>query len=411
MMKILLSAYACEPEKGSEPRLGWMWVKYLSKNHEVWVLTRANNKPIIEKELHQNPSIKVNFLYYDLPKWLRFWKKGKRGYHLYYYLWQIGIFLKYRKLIKKENFDIVQHITFGNNWQPSFLSLISKNFVWGPVGGENTPWVIFKSLPWKAKIKEGFREIIRFIGQHFDPFVRLTAKRARIILDTSSKWAHIPYPKNTRHKIIKFFQNGISPEEVPFNVEDVWIAKKSDIFRIVFIGEFVPWKGILFVAEVLKKFASEAGEDWEAVIAGYGPEYNKVRNILAHLEGKVHFPGKISMEEVWEILKKGHVFIYPSFHHGQSTIIMQAMSCGLPIICIEGDATAETAKDGTGLVIKLGPKEVIIKELNLALKKFYKNRKFTLAVGREAQKKVFEKYSWEKKVEKLEKIYKEILQR
>ena len=44
-MKILLSAYACEPNKGSEPEVGWKWAINLVKaGHEVYVVTRLNNK-------------------------------------------------------------------------------------------------------------------------------------------------------------------------------------------------------------------------------------------------------------------------------------------------------------------------------------------------------------------------------
>ncbi len=409
-MKILLSAYACEPGKGSEPRLGWMWVTYLSKRHEVWVITRANNKPLIEDELRKNPTTKANFLYYDLPPWIRFWKKGRRGYHLYYYLWQVGIYFKFKDFIKRMDFHIIQHITFGNNWQPSFLSLINKSFIWGPVGGENTPWKIFKILPLRAKIKEAFRETMRFIGHHFDPFVRLTAKRAKLILDTSSRWAHSPYPKKERSKIVKFSQNGISPEELPFSLDKILETKERGTFRIVFIGEFVHWKGILFVAEALKDFAAKVDNGWEAILAGYGPEFKRVKKMLENLGDRIKMPGKISMQEVWNTLRDSHVFIYPSFHHGQSTIIMQAMACGLPVICIEGDATAETVEEGAGIVVPLSTKEKIIKGLSEALQKLYHNRELATQMGLKAQSLVFEKYSWEKKVELLEKIYGQVIQ-
>ena len=43
-LKIFISAYACEPEKGSEPGIGWNVVNELAKYHEVHVLTRANNQ-------------------------------------------------------------------------------------------------------------------------------------------------------------------------------------------------------------------------------------------------------------------------------------------------------------------------------------------------------------------------------
>ena len=50
-MKILLSAYACQPNKGSEPGIGWNWATELVKlGHDVWVLTRSDNKPVIDNE-------------------------------------------------------------------------------------------------------------------------------------------------------------------------------------------------------------------------------------------------------------------------------------------------------------------------------------------------------------------------
>ena len=49
--KILILAYACEPNKGSEPEVGWKWIQQIAKFGECWVLTRANNRSVIEEEL------------------------------------------------------------------------------------------------------------------------------------------------------------------------------------------------------------------------------------------------------------------------------------------------------------------------------------------------------------------------
>ena len=44
-LKVLLSAYACEPNKGSEPGVGWNWLIEIAKlNHKVTVITRSNKK-------------------------------------------------------------------------------------------------------------------------------------------------------------------------------------------------------------------------------------------------------------------------------------------------------------------------------------------------------------------------------
>jgi len=51
-MKILLSAYSCEPFKGSEPAVGWNWALTLAKfKNETVVVTRKNNKHLINNYL------------------------------------------------------------------------------------------------------------------------------------------------------------------------------------------------------------------------------------------------------------------------------------------------------------------------------------------------------------------------
>src|ERR1700683_2444848 len=87
-LRVLLSAYACEPGRGSEPGVGWNWIRELAKFDEVWVMTRSNNREPIERALTAEPIDGAQFVYYDLPRWLRFWKKRQRGIRLYYYLWQ-----------------------------------------------------------------------------------------------------------------------------------------------------------------------------------------------------------------------------------------------------------------------------------------------------------------------------------
>ena len=83
-VRVLISAYACEPGQGSEPGGGWHWMCQIARFEECWVITRQNNRPVIEKTLAANPMPGVHFIYYDLPRWARFWKRGKTGVRLYY---------------------------------------------------------------------------------------------------------------------------------------------------------------------------------------------------------------------------------------------------------------------------------------------------------------------------------------
>ena len=47
-LKLVLSCYACEPNRGSEPGVGWAWALGMAKRHETFALTRANNQGVIE---------------------------------------------------------------------------------------------------------------------------------------------------------------------------------------------------------------------------------------------------------------------------------------------------------------------------------------------------------------------------
>jgi len=90
-LKVLASVYACEPDKGSEPGVGWNWVKQIARFHEVWAITRGNNRDPIERGLAKQPIPNVRWVYFDLPRWTRFWKKGRQGLFFYYYLWLVGV--------------------------------------------------------------------------------------------------------------------------------------------------------------------------------------------------------------------------------------------------------------------------------------------------------------------------------
>ena len=139
-MKILLSAYACEPLKGSEPGVGWHWaLELVRQGHEVTVITRANNRDVIDSALKSHVPEKPHFFYYDLPRWIMWWKRGTRGARLYYQLWQIGVYLKIRRTYDTDSFDVVHHLTFGGIRQASFLGHLGIPFIIGPLGGGEFP--------------------------------------------------------------------------------------------------------------------------------------------------------------------------------------------------------------------------------------------------------------------------------
>ena len=135
MKTILATTYAVNPYKGSEDGMGWNYVLQIAKNNKVIAITRENNQKAIEKYMDEHPNVlykNIAFLYFDLPYWMRWWKKGGRGAMLYYWMWQKGVI----GFVTKQNltFDIAHNLNFHNDWTPSYLWKLGKPFVWGPVG-------------------------------------------------------------------------------------------------------------------------------------------------------------------------------------------------------------------------------------------------------------------------------------
>src|SRR6185437_13826474 len=80
-MRVLLSAFACEPHKGSEPEVGWQWAMQMARFHDVTVLTQSKNRAGIESALKSlgGKRPEPHFIYFDLPKWLQRLRKYSLG--------------------------------------------------------------------------------------------------------------------------------------------------------------------------------------------------------------------------------------------------------------------------------------------------------------------------------------------
>src|SRR5262245_26713775 len=109
--KILISAYACGPGRGSEPGIGWNTAWEMANRHEVWLLTSYENRPEIEQELAARPLPSLRVVFVDWPGWLSWMKLTRVGWELQHYTWQIAAYLKARRLHRTIGFHLVHHVT------------------------------------------------------------------------------------------------------------------------------------------------------------------------------------------------------------------------------------------------------------------------------------------------------------
>lgn len=402
--KVLLSAYACEPHKGSDPDVGWNWAKQIAKFAEVWIITRANNREVIEEELRKNPEPNLHFVYVDLPKWMRFWKKGQRWLRTYYYLWQFDAYFKARQLLKKVKFDIAHHITFVIDWMPSSLALLNIPFIWGPIGSH--PYFPFAFCPNKKSFfAEMARIIIRSIFRFINPLFYLTLFRSKKIIPINKQIIK-KYPF-TLVDANKYFP--LSAIAVDESIDNFILRTEQHKCSVVSVGRLIYFKGFhlslkAFIKAVKKK------PDMLFKVIGDGTERKSLEQISMNeqLSNQVIFLGNISRKNVISEMNESDIFLFPTFEGG-GMVVLEAMAAGLPVVCLDYGGPGEMVTEECGIKVKPITPEQTINDLAEALLKLANDPELRRKMGEAGRRRVMEHYTWKKKGEFIKKVYEEVL--
>ncbi|MBA69620.1 MAG: hypothetical protein CML30_12160 [Rhizobiales bacterium] len=401
-MKVLISAYACETGRGGEGEIGWRMVRRLAERHDVWVITRANLRAVHEAAFRTEAKPdRLHFVYFDLPWIFRFYKRGKRFFLLYYYFWQIGTGMMARRLTKAERFDLCHHLTGGMDWMPAGLALCGgPRFLWGPVGSEDTHPVMLRKLGAASRIKDRLRLAVRGTMRHLDPLVRLSAGRADAVL------SHTPetLPHRLAGKVRPFTQTGIeNTPELARAKDDV--GRKGPL-RLLFAGELKDWKGARLALEAALRFL-ERDDSATMTIAGDGPLAREMEAmIFAHPQGhRVFMTGRVPMDRLVALMGESDVFLYPSFHHGLATVVLQAMLTGLPVVCLEGDATGRAVTGEAGITVALRSDRDPTDDLATAIAMLAGDEPRRQTLARAAQRIARERYTYASLAGAIEEAY------
>ena len=89
-------------------------------------------------------------------------------------------------------------------------------------------------------------------------------------------------------------------------------------------------------------------------LIGDGPERVHLERLAARLGhgGKVRFEGGRSHAEVLETYGNHDVLLLPSLHDSGGLAVLEAMSRGLPVICLERSGPAMTVTEDVGIKVK-----------------------------------------------------------
>ena len=403
MRTILVSAYSCEPLKGSEPAVGWNWVLQLGKRNRVHVITRANNQRVIERHLPKNLSKNVIFHYYDTPAFIKKLKNKDKGLYFYNFCWQIGIVNVAKRIIQDEHVDYILHLTFGSMWMPTFLPFLSPKFIWGPMGGgECVPFSFIGVLPFKQRVVQMFRYILNY-STIINPLILLPACKAKVILArTPNTKAIMPFFVKKKTKVLL----ETAMEESVFQREKK--LYESDIIKMVISARFISIKNIPLVIKSLKYISTS--KPWKLTLLGSGPDRELILRTIKE-EGygdRVNIISMLPREEALDLIVNSDIFIFPSLKEGGTWALMEAMAMGLPVVCVNWAGMAVETTPETAIQIPVSSPKTMEREMGAAISLLINNRSEREKMGQSARQRIRDVFNWDAKGLYMEKLFDEI---
>lgn len=403
-LKILLSAYACEPGKGSEPEVGWQWAIHLAQLHDVTVITRANNQEPIEREMTRLREVQPvpRFVYHDESPALLRLKRQFRAHRLYYVRWQQSARQVVARLHREEAFDLAHHVTFAGYRFPTAIEGQDFPGIWGPVGGvESIPVGL---LPWKYPrelVAEAGRNLLNALTLSFPGRLRRRAQSAAIVV------ASTPLMRETFERL------GVASQLMSaIGLDTTAIPRRAPVpvtgpLKLLFVGNLLALKGVDLALHALAMSGTEA----QFTIIGDGPIQGRLKKeaVQLGLGQRVHFLGRRPRAEVLQSYSDYHALLFPSLHDTGGFAVIEAMAYGLPVICLDAGGPAMALQPDGGICVPLGSRSAVIAGLSQAIRTYDRDRDLLAAHGQNARRLVEQNYHWPGKVRQMDALYRRAL--
>ena len=331
MKRILISAFACDPTKGSESLNGWNWaVELAGKGFEVHCLTRYVNKENINKR-----KIPANLIFHfiRLPFKLEFlYTFSKPTMYLYYVFWQ---FLAYKKgafLLNRYQFVISHHLSWGSIQMGSFLYKLNIPFVFGPAGGGQIAPKNFSEYfgaHWKTELK---REKISKWLLNYNPGCKTMLKKSFAVLVSNEDTYNMV--KKIRDTQIYFILDAALPKSFYPSKKIIKNYEKAEL-KLLWVGRFLSRKGILLVVDVMRELKHIPEITLTVVGDGEMRDEFLERIEKYELKEKIFWEGVVSHQEVRNYYADNDIFFFTSLRDSCPAQLIEAFSFSLPVITLD----------------------------------------------------------------------------
>jgi len=413
-LKVMVSAYACNPYRGSEEGVGWGWVTMLAGHHELWVLTASFHREDIEQAVAADPERYRKMHFHYIPHSWRYIPKGlwikienslfKPLMHIAYCLWLRDAGRLGTALHNRFGFDLIHQITYVGFRFPGHLWKLDAPFVWGPIGGlVNVPWRLLPVMGSRGALEYGLRNIVNTVQKKLLPGPKHAFGRAKAVIAATS---------GIRSEIMRWYgrESKVICEVGPPRKTVSAIVKRNveEPFVIAWSGEHLPGKALPLLLGAMARI--DESMNWRLEILGKGPLTGIWRQQAESygLNEYCRWHGWVKRDTALQIVRNAHVLVITSMKDLTSTVLVEAFAQGVPVICPDHCGFADVVTSDCGIRIPVQDRDSFERGLSKSLKRLEANEGWRrdLALGALARVKDF---TWKRKAEQLNMIYHNVI--
>jgi glycosyltransferase involved in cell wall biosynthesis len=363
-MRVLLSAYACDPYKGSECSVGWGWARSLAEGGcGVSVLTSPEWRADIEHELARNPVPNLRFVFVEVPRWVQHVAHGQPGVYLTYLAWQRRAYHVARRITRSQRFDVVHHVSWGSLQLGSELGRLGLPFVFGPVGGGQTmPDALSPFYPGN-RLSEAVRTFVTRRLLAVDLPARSALHSAALTLVSNDDTAALARRSGAR-TVEYFSETGTDPERM---VAQPPTQPSPPPLRLLWLARLLPRKGLPLALRVIAAVPEHV--QVHLSIVGDGPLAAQLPRWMDELGvgRRVSYLGGLAWDEVARCYRDHHALLFTSLRDSTGAQLLEAMSFGLPILALDQHGARNFVPSEAGIKVPVHSPQQVVDDLASAI--------------------------------------------
>jgi glycosyltransferase involved in cell wall biosynthesis len=401
--RVLMIAYACNPEGSGEHWLGWGWAEQAARSFAVDLITTTNASTQVERAAL---ALGISPHFVGVPNWQRKLTDLTRTSWLRKVWWQKKAFALAKELHARKPFELVHQTTFHTFRVPFLAAGLGVPSVWGPIaGGEHVP-PGFKTYLGKARRGEAGRNFLNRLSLRV-PSVSRSLRQASVLF-VSNKTTLNFLPAEFRKKSRLVPANALRPQDEACQPPPPKVT--SDKLKLLYVGNCVATRSLPLVFEALK----ESGlTDYELKIVGGGPALEDWRRRAAELElgDRVKFVGKVPYTELNAFYYEADALVFPALRDSGGSALLEAMARHLPVVCLDWGGPGEMVDTNSGAKIPVSDPKQTIKYFAAALVRMKNEPGWRESLAAAGRARALEAFGWQAKRKLLEETYRGLIGR